>query len=157
MRIRFAFLALIGLVLASLAVGCGDTDDGDDESCPSFADRQLLPEIGGSDTEYVLWVKLKSKSANRELESMVANAFHADGRSTGVTLDLVRVEDEPYKYIRTFQGNELCASGTCTLYFQVVAKHEEGCREQFDTPLFQIVMDANADDDDDNDDDTASR
>ena len=148
---RFAIFALVGLAVIALVSACGEATD-DDESCPSFSDRQLLPEIGGGDTEYVLWVKLKSNKANRQLESIVCNAFYADGRSTGITLDMVRVEDEPYKYIRTFQGNEMCDSGACTLFFQVVATHEDGCRKQFDTPLFQVVIDAVTDDDDNNDD-----
>jgi hypothetical protein len=148
--LRLAWLLLaVGLALA--LGGCGSTDEKKSD-CPSFADQQLLPEEGGPDTQYVLWVKLRDTDTNKKLESMVAQSFTVDGRSNNKTFDLVRVESNPLKYLRTFNGSEVCASDTCTLYFRVIATSQDGCERGFDTELFQVVMDQGDDDDDDNDD-----
>ena len=145
---KLAILLLLFFVPIVFVTACGEETDDDGESCPSFNDRQLLPDVGEPDTEFVLWVELKSKNVNRQIESLIANAFFADGRSANKTFDLVRVEDKPYKYLRTFKGDEVCDSGVCTLFFQVVARHEDGCARSFDTPLFQVVCPDQGDDDD---------
>lgn len=147
MRVRRLVLLLLLLTLPLAFGGCGEDNGDDDESCPSFADRQLLPETGDADTEFVLWVKLRDSQANRELTSVIAQLYRVDGRSANLTLDLVRVEDDPYKYIRTFNGKAVCETGTCTLFFRVIAEHKDGCKKAFDTPLFQVVTDTEADDD----------
>ncbi|MDP8224135.1 MAG: hypothetical protein P9L99_12305 [Candidatus Lernaella stagnicola] len=144
---KLSMLLVFLLILAVCGLGCGEEPDDDGESCPSFKDQQLLPDSGGPSSDFVLWVELKEKKANRQLSSVVANAFFADGRSAGKTFDLVRVEEEPYKYLRTFTGEEVCEANTCTLFFQVIAVHEDGCRKSFDTPLFQVIWPDESDDD----------
>ena len=154
MRTTILFVGLLLLLLTAggLLASC-EAEKKDEEQCPSFADQQLLPETGSTDTEFVLWVKLRNREANHNLSGIVAQLFSVDGRSANKTLDLVRVEDNPLKYIRTFKGMDVCASGVCTLYFRVVAEHEKGCQRSFDTPLFQVAIGA-ADDDTTADDDT---
>jgi len=144
------------VLLLGLQIGCGDKDEDDDEQCPAFNDYQLLPEIGDLNSEFVLWVEMRVREANRELVGVTADLYEASGRAAGKAFDLVRVEDNQYRYLRTFTGDEVCTSGTCTLYFQVIAEHEDGCKKAFDTPLFQVVIDDGQTDDDDsssNDDD----
>ena len=146
---RFRWL-IFGLLLAAALLALGGCDDGSDDnedSCPSFADMQLLPETGVADTQFVLWIKMRGKQVNRELDRVIAQLYLVDGRSNNKTFDLVRVEDDPYKYIRTFNGDEVCETGTCTLFFRVIAEHKDGCKKSFDTPLFQVVIDQGADDD----------
>jgi hypothetical protein len=147
----FGVLFLLAGITGAL-FACGE-EKKDEEKCPSFADQQMLPETGIAETEFVLWVKLRDRDANHNLAGMVAQLFNVDGRSANKTLDLVRVEDDPLKYIRTFKGSDVCASDTCTLYFHVIAEHQDGCERSFDTPLFQVTIGA-ADDDSAADDDT---
>jgi hypothetical protein len=142
---RFSW-ALVALALAAALAGCGSVDDNKGDACPSFDDSQLLPEVGGADSEFVLWIQLNDSEANRHLDSVIAQLFFADGRSANKTFDLVRVEDDPLKYLRTFTGAEACSIGTCTLYFHVIAEHEDGCQRSRDTQLFQVVMDQGDDD-----------
>jgi hypothetical protein len=147
LRVRSLMLVLFIAALLPVFGGCDTGTTQDDESCPSFADMQLLPETGDAGTEFVLWIKLKDSQANREIDSMIAQLYLVDGRPNNKTFDLVRVENDPYKYIRTFNGDEVCETGTCTLFFRVVATHKDGCQKSFDTPLFQVVIDQGADDD----------
>ena len=145
---KFALLLMMMMLAAVvLWAGCGDDSGDDEEDCPSFDDMQLLPEIGDAETEYVLFVEFKNNNANKNLETVRAVAYFADGRSAGVTLDLVRLEDRAHKYLRTFAGDEVCEADTCTLFFEVTARHESGCTRGFDTPLFQVVIDEPVDDD----------
>ncbi len=141
----FLFL-LLALALSAALWACGDDDD-DDEDCPSFADYQVYPEVGDGDSVYELYVRLKTKSVNKKVERVYARLYASNGQPTGEVFDLVRTEADHYRYLRTFTGDEVCESGTCSLYFKVFAEHTEGCVKAFETDMFQVVIEETGDDD----------
>ena len=152
---RFIFVLFLPIVLLAVLplIHCGDDDDDEDGDCPSFADYQLYPDIGEPDSVFELFVRLKNKSANFNVERIYAQLYQSNGNSGGVTFDLVRTEADHLRYLRTFRGNEVCDSGTCSLYFRVIAEHVKGCSKSFETDIFQVVVDQEDDDTAGDDDD----
>ncbi len=146
MRKWIFLLILSGLVVAAL-LACTAVNSSS-SSCPSFAAQQLLPQTGDAETQYVIWVSMNDTTTNATLTSVVAQAFFANGQSANNTLDLVQEETNPLRYLRTFTGSQVCASGTCTLYFHVIATSKSNCQSAYDSPLFQVVISATPADDD---------
>lgn len=145
-------LALAGLLVAA---GCGK-EQTNEETCPSFSDYQLYPPLGTGDSVYELLVMLRDRSANQDVEKVYADLYSSNDQYAGRTFDLVRLEADHLRYLLTFQGSEVCESGTCSLFFKVFAKHPEGCIKSFQTDIFQVVIGPETDDDNDaaSDDDT---
>jgi len=152
MHMRSRHLLLILFAAGLLFAGACGSPSEDKEDCPSFADFQLYPEIGGADNVYELYVRLKSTDGSRKVDRVYAQLFFSSGESAGVTFDLVRTEADHLRFLRTFRGDEVCEAGTCSLYFRVIAHNTNGCTKSFETDIFQVVIDAG--DDDVSDDDT---
>jgi len=150
--VRFWVIGLAAAIALGAAFGCGKTNTANNK-CASFAGEQLLPQTGGADTTFVLWVELSDTTAGQTLSTMIAQSFLADGVSNNLTLDLVRETNDNLRYLRTFQGSDVCGSGTCTLYFHVIATSSGGCNTGFDTPLFQVAIGPSDDDNDASPDD----
>lgn len=144
---KWVFFLTLVLALAAMFWACGQEGDDDDEDCPSFADYQVYPEIGNGDSVFELYVRLKSKSANKKVERVYAKLYASNGQPTGDVFDLVRTEADHLRYLRTFYGNETCESGTCSLFFKVYAEHVDGCVKTFETDMFQVIIEEDADDD----------
>ena len=135
--------------LTFVSFGCGDGEQDDEEKCPRYSDYQLYPEVGDGETEFELLIQLKKKSVNQTVNRIEAELYHSDGSSAQQTLDLVQSNADPFRFLRAFNGAEVCEEGTCNLYFHVVASHLSGCEKAFDTDIFVVQMPAPADDDDD--------
>ena len=145
---RIFALLILCLTASLIFAACGEEGDGDDEDCPSFAEYpQAYPLLGDGGSVYELYVRFKSKSVNRRLESVYAQLYFTTGQYAGVTYDLVRTEADPHRYLRTFTGDEVCENGTCSLRFKVFAEHVDGCTKALESNIFQVVIDE-ADDDD---------
>ncbi len=152
---------VVSVVLMVFLAACGETKD-DEEDCPAFSTYQLYPETGGPDTNFELIVILKEKSVNMDIELIHADLYMSSGEATGKAYDLVRSDLDAFRYLRQFNGEDICKSDEpyCNLFFRIVATHEDGCIKGFDTNLIQIDNghdvaddDANDDADDDVDDD----
>ena len=153
---RIFTLSLLFMTAALLAY-CGGTKE-DEEDCPAFSSSQLYPEYGGPDTHFELIVVLKEKSVNTDIELIRADLYMSSGEATGKAYDLVRSDVDAFRYLRQFNGKDICDSDEpyCNLFFRVIAEHEDGCIKGFDTDMIQIdngLSEADDDADDDVDDD----
>ncbi len=141
------------LALAVLFVACGEKKE-DEEDCPAFLSFQLYPETGGPDTHFELIVILKGKSVNQDIELIRADLYMSSGEATGKAYDLVRSDIDAFRYLRQFNGIDICKSDEpyCNLFFRIIATHEDGCIKGFDTDMIQIDNELETPDDDLNDD-----
>lgn len=144
---KWLWLLLALTALVGLALACGDTDDDEDEDCPSFAEYpQVYPEAGDADSHHELYVRFKSKKVNRQLERVYAQLYYTNGQYAGVTFDMVRTEDDDYRYLRSFTGSEVCEEDFCFLRFRVFAEHADGCTKSLESNIFQVIIEEGDDD-----------
>jgi len=146
-------IPVLVFILFLTLFGCGSEDKEEEEDCPRFYDYQIYPEVGRQDTEFEILVILKQKSENRQIAKIKANIYHSDGRSAQISLDMVQSNADPYRFVRSFMGNEVCEEGTCKYFFKVVATHATGCVKTFNSSVFVVETSTIADDDDSTDDD----
>ncbi len=155
MNLKRALIGLlVALAVAALFAACGKKQD-DEGTCASFADYQIYPAVGGPTSVYELFVRLRDTDAAGEVVRLYADLYYSNGESAGVTYDLVRTEADSLRYLRTFRGEDVCETSTCSLFFKVYAETED-CTKSFETDMFQVVIDSGDDDaadDDDTDDD----
>lgn len=155
-RFHAIFILVLVLGLGLMFIACGEENGDEEEDCPSFADYQVYPEVGESDSVFEIYVRLKPKSANQKVVRIYAQLYFSTSQFAGQTFDLVRSETDHLRYLRTFRGNEVCENGTCSLYFKVIAEHSGGCKKAFETDMFQVIIDGGDDDTaGDSDDDIA--
>ena len=140
-------LCLIGMF------GCPPSEEEDGEDCPVFSKYQIYPEEGDGDTQYELLIILARKEVNAKVTAIQAKVANSDGSLTPFTLDMVQSNAEPARFVRAFNGNEVCEEGTCMLFFKAKAFHASGCKKSIKTDVFVVRMPESPDDDDDATDD----
>lgn len=152
MKLTISLLIILFLFAVGI-FGCNNDDEEDDEDCPKFMSYQIYPDEGDGDTQYELLVQMKRKKVNAKVTAIQAKAANSDGSLTPYTLDLVQSTADPTRFVRAFNGNEVCEEGICMLFFQVKAYHASGCEKTIETDVFVVRMPEATDDDDDDDND----